>query len=93
MRHTVRSLAQGTNYLTSVVIASILGTFKQVARHLLVSFELEAYAVVEIGRIPVRLGFNERAKTSNTEAIVDIVSNWAMTVPADIEAAFSTETH
>lgn len=57
------------------------------------SFELKAYAVVEIGRIPVRLDFDERAKTLITEAIVDIVSNRAMTVPADIEAAFSTETH
>src|SRR5699024_1526760 len=47
----------------------------------------------ELGIVPVRLGINEHAKTPNTEAIVDIVSKWAVTVPADIEAAFSTETH
>lgn len=42
----------------------------------------------ELGIVPVRLGINEHAKTPSTEAIVEVICQWATTVPADIKAAF-----
>jgi len=43
-----------------------------------------------LGTIPVRLDINNYTLTPTVEAIVELIQDWAMTVPPDIDSAFMT---